>query len=81
MYFDELNGYVENYHILMKNRQKERIYVLSSNTFRLVTAMHQGFQAIPITKFNDENDYQLNIVENYLIKLHYNQNRDDEEKK
>ena len=41
---------------------------------RLVAAMHQGFCGIPISKFegDEENDFELNLVENYLIKLHYN---------
>ena len=36
--------------------------------------MHQGFCGIPISKFegDEENDFELNLVENYLIKLHYN---------
>ena len=73
-YFEEINEYIENFHILMKNRKASRIYFLTSNIMRLVAAMKQGFRGIPISKFDstDDDDFQLNLIENYLIKLHYN---------
>ena len=47
---------------------------MTSNHLRLVAAMNQGYSGIPITQYMKfDNDIQLNIVENYLIKLiHYN---------
>ena len=39
-FFEEINEYIENYYILLKNRLPAKIYVLTSNTMRLVSAMH-----------------------------------------
>jgi hypothetical protein len=38
-----------------------------------VAAMDQGFCAIPIIKFQNfmQNDFQLNLLENYILKLKY----------
>ena len=37
----------------------------------IVTAMEHGFCSIPVTKFQcfSQNDYQLNLLENYLATL------------
>jgi hypothetical protein len=42
---------VENLELLSKHRKKERIILLSSNPFRIVTAITSGFQVIPIIPF------------------------------
>ena len=62
-----------NLFLLTKNRKFENIILISGNPFRVVAAMDLGFCGIPIIKFTNfmQNDYQLNLLENYLIKLKY----------
>lgn len=60
-------------YLLTSNRKPENIILLSGNPLRVIAAMDQGFCGIPVVKFQNfmQNDYQLNLVENYLIKLKY----------
>ena len=72
-FFEEIGEYIENLHILTKNRDPSNIFMLNSNKVRLISCMDQGFCGIPIQEFRkfDKQDIQLRIVENYLIKLQY----------
>jgi hypothetical protein len=65
--------YLENLFLLTSNRKRGNIFLLTSNAMRIVTMMDNGFCAIPITQFQSfmQNDFQLNLVENYLLKLKY----------
>ena len=76
VYFDEIDEHVENLFILLKNRVPKNIFFITCNYMSLVIAMHLGFCGIPITKFNkyDEDDFQLNLLEHYLLKLHLHKN-------
>jgi len=69
----ELGENIENLFLLTQNRKQSDIFLLTSNSMRLIAAMDQGFCAIPITNFSNptRNDLQLNLVENYLLKLRY----------
>jgi hypothetical protein len=68
--FPEIDRQAENLLLLLCSRRRSNIFLLTSNPFSLVTAMDQGFCGIPITPFSHEvEDIQLNILENYLIKL------------
>lgn len=69
----KLSESFENLETLTKNRKPERIFLMSSNASRLVMAIKQGFCVIPVTPFKSFNfdDFELNIAENYLIKLKY----------
>jgi hypothetical protein len=73
MRVEEMNDHIENLFLLDSNRKINNIFLISSNQFRIVSAMDLGFCAIPIIKFQSfmQNDYQLNLVENYLLKLKY----------
>ena len=51
VYLEEKNEYLENFLLLTHNRKPEYIFLISSNSFRIVSAMDQGFCAIPIIKF------------------------------
>lgn len=66
-----LEGKFENLLSLTKNRWSSKIYLITSNPSNLVMAMKQGFNGIPIVPFTkfDEHDFELNILENYLLKL------------
>jgi hypothetical protein len=57
--------------LLTKNREKDNIIFISSNPLRIVAAIKQGFQTIPIVQFESSNqqDFQLNLVENYILKV------------
>lgn len=72
----EFDESIENLLLLTLNRQKHNIFLLSSNPFSVTVAMDQGYCAIPVTRFQNPNrkDYQLNLVENYLLKLRYSKN-------
>lgn len=65
---------VENLFLMTSNRKPGNIFLLTSNHFRIVCSKECGFCVIPITQFlcnNDQADIQLNLVENYLLKLRY----------
>jgi hypothetical protein len=55
------------------NRKKADIFLISSSPFSIVFAKDCGFSIIPMQKFIGMNkeDFQLNLVENYLLKLRY----------
>lgn len=70
-YIIKVNNYeFENLELLSKYRNKDKIILLSSNPFRIVTALTNGFQAIPVLPFESlhQNDFQIALVENYILK-------------
>ena len=67
----ELNEQVENLFLLTQNRKKENIYILSPQKLSLVSAINFGFCAIPVSHFLTHDDFQLNLVEKYLLTLKY----------
>ena len=73
MEIPELGENLENLHLLTQNRKQSDIFLLTSNSMRIISAMDQGFCAIPLTQFSNptRNDFQLNLVEIYLLKLRY----------
>lgn len=76
IYVKELDEYVDNLFLLTSNRKPENIILLSSNQLRIVTAMDCGFCAIPVINYQSfmNHDFQLNLVENYVLKLRYSKN-------
>ena len=64
---------VENLYLITSNRKSNNIFLLTSNPTSLITAKECNFCVIPISQYsNDGNtDIQLNLVENYLLKLRY----------
>ena len=69
-YIQQIDEYLENFHIFLKNRNPNKIYLVSSNQTRLVAAMLQGFCSIPVinySKYDEDKDIQLKLVENYLF--------------
>lgn len=57
----------------MLNRLKENILFISSDPFRIIIAKSQGFFALPVIQFESfyRDDYQLNLVENYLLQIRH----------
>ena len=74
VYFEELDQHLENLDLLQGDRKRHEIFFVSSDKLKIVAAMERGYCGIPVTKYVkfDELDYQLNILEYYLIKLQYN---------
>ena len=72
--FDLLDESIPNLHLLLKNRSKSNIFLISSNMTRIVTAMSCGFCAVPVVKYNkfDDGDFHLNLIDNYFTRLKYN---------
>ena len=69
----ECNQHIENLCLMTSNRKEGNIFLLTSNKFSLIVAKQCGFCVIPIVQYqaNMENDIQLKLVENYLLKLRY----------
>jgi hypothetical protein len=69
----EVDEYIGNLQLLATNRRAADIFLITSNQFRIVHCMDSGFCAIPVVKFQCfmQSDYQLNLLENYLVKLKY----------
>ena len=72
-FFDSITESLENLYCLTHNRENTNIFLLTSNQKRLVAAMDQGFCGIPVLKYQkfDNDDFQLRLIENYLIKHQY----------
>ena len=51
---------------LLKNRVAAQVYFISASSLRIVAATNQGYCVIPVSAFNKEHDFVLNLVENYL---------------
>ena len=74
VYIPEAKEYIENLLLMTQNRKPNHIFLISSNQLRLIAAKESGFCAIPIMQYQQnmvDDDKQLNLVENYLIKLRY----------
>jgi hypothetical protein len=56
---EDLSESIENMHILTKNRDRSKIFMLNSNQVRLVASMDQGFCGIPVLKYQkfDTSDF------------------------
>lgn len=58
--------------LLLGNRMKRDMIYISSNPYRLVSAQHQGMIALPVTPFETDlspkNEYQLCLLESYILK-------------
>jgi hypothetical protein len=68
LHFDETDSSLMNLNILLGNRSKSNIFILTTKEIHLVAAMYQRFCVVPVTsyqKFN-EDDFVLKLVENYL---------------
>lgn len=48
VYIEEVDKWVENLLVLTKNRGKQNLIFMSSDPFRIVAAISQGFNTIPI---------------------------------
>lgn len=72
--FEQLDESIPNLHLLLKNRKITNIFLVSSNMTRIVSAMSCGFCAVPVVKYHkfDDGDFHLNLIENYLTRLKYN---------
>ena len=72
-YIREVNEHIENLFVMTGNRKKGDIFLVSSKHFSIVVAKDCRFSVIPISKFlsSIKDDFQLNLVENYLLKLRY----------
>jgi len=73
IYLKEHDVYIENLLVLTRNRLKENLIFISSNPFRIVTAIKCGFFTIPVIQFeaSTANDFQLSLVENYIMKIRH----------
>jgi len=62
---------VENLYLLSPEIPKERLIFISSDTFRIAVALNLGFVTIPVIYYasRSNDDYQLNLLENYILKL------------
>ena len=64
---------VENLFLMTSNRKENNIFLLTSNSLSIITAKECDFCVIPISQYQNDGtpDIQLNLVENYLLKLRY----------
>jgi len=55
--------------ILLKNRLKDNIIFISSDSFKLIIAKSQDFFGLPLIPFEEfyNNDFQLLLLESYLL--------------
>ena len=51
VYMKECDQYIENLNLLLFNRKKEDIIFISSNSFRIITAIKEGFITIPVLQY------------------------------
>ena len=59
IFVPELNEYIDNLFLFLKNRKAEDIYLLTGNQLRLMAAMDSGFCVVPIVQYQSFmfNDY------------------------
>ena len=64
---------MENLFLLTGNRKEGNIFLISGGHFNIILAKDCGFCVIPIVPFvrSNQQDVELNMVENYLLKLRY----------
>ena len=70
-YFDD---WVSNLLVLLNNRKKELIYVMTNNLLKLVTAQHLGFCILPVTNSTSSRPFELKLLEKFIINLKNNKN-------
>ena len=73
IHIKEYDKHIENLLVLNKNRPKDNLIFISSNPFRIVTAIKYGFLTIPVIQFESfyRDDYQLSLVEHYILKIRH----------
>lgn len=73
IHIKEYDKHIENLLVLTKNRPKDNLIFISSNPFRIVTAIKYGFLTIPVIQFESfyRDDYQLSLVEHYILKIRH----------
>ena len=70
-YLIDGDKWVPNFTILLKNREKKNIFYMSSHIPSLVAAVQAGYCFCPVVDKSWQSvmsDYQLNLVENYLMR-------------
>ena len=73
-YLSELDNFVINLIVLLKNRKNSEVYMMSNCTNNLVTAVISGFCIIPIANTCDSMEYELHLAEKYLLASRWNKN-------
>jgi len=70
IHIKDYDRYVENLLLLTKNRKKEDLIYISSNPFRIITALNDGYLTIPLIQYECQgrSEYQLCLLENYIMK-------------
>jgi hypothetical protein len=68
----------ENLELLLSSRRLNSIVYLSGDPFKVVVARKSGFQSLPMVRWdiNDQSDYQLCLVENYLLRIGFMNDQD-----
>lgn len=57
VHFPGIDQYIQNLHLLLKNRHMYNIFMITSDMTKIITSMDCGFCGIPISKyykFDDE---------------------------
>lgn len=59
IYVPDVDEHLENLPLLTDNRYLSDIFLVTSQQFQIISAMHMGFCAIPVIKFRSfmQNDY------------------------
>ena len=70
MHIESLNKWVPNLQLLLRNRKKYNIYMVSGDIGSLVSAVHAGFCICPIINSSND-DYMLNLVELYFMSIKF----------
>lgn len=66
-YLSDLNDYVINLFILLRNRRKDKVYLFSNNNNNLIAAMIEGFCIVPIANSQRSLAFELHLAEKYLL--------------
>ena len=70
LFIERLKEWVPNLSMLLRNRKKDRMYMVSGNIKHLVSAVHAGFCICPILNSSND-DHLLNLVELYFNNIKF----------
>ena len=74
-YIGDLNVYVINFCFLLANRITSNIKFMSCNIHHLVAAIMTGLSIIPITNSPDAREFELQLVEQYILTFRWKKSK------
>ena len=69
-HFDE---WIPNLFLLLSNRKKQKIFLFSNNSTRLIASQNLGFCILPVVNSIQSRSFELQLLEKFIINMRNNE--------